>query len=432
MKRRLLWALCAALLVLGGCAQAPLPDGTRTLTVWRLAEDPADGELTDRETYALTGDGASELEAAVALFAAPAETDGLVCALPEGVTVEDWTLTDGDVTLTLSAGFLDAGGMDRTAAALCAALTLCQVEGVESVSVAAGDETLFDRLTAADALTRDTDTDPFARQLRLYFTDGRYLVEEDHSLTLAEDAAADRYVVEELLRGPNSPALQSAIPPGTRLLSCQTENGTCTVDLSAQFLDGRPDTALGERLAIYSLVNSLTALSQVGSVRILVEGEPVERYVYRALDRPLVRYEQAVGPAADGEIDADLWLPLPGLEQVQPLPRRVSRGQYASEAEAVLAALLAAAEPGYPALFPGSGSVGGVTVREGVCTVELAGSFFASIPAETRALAVRAMTATLCGLDGVERVWFTTGGGPALFDGVDWSGPWDGSGPDIR
>ena len=434
-KRWLAWALCVALLVLGGCGQASPAGtpGTRTLTVWRLQEDTESGELTGREICVLPGDGDVELETAVALFAAPSGADGLVCALPAGVTVESWTLADGDVTLSLSEPFLEADAMDRTVAALCAALTLCQVEGVGSVSVAVGEQVLFSRLTEADALTRDTDTDPFVRQLRLYFADGdgRYLAGESHSLTLEEDADADRYVVEELLRGPNDPALQSAIPTGTRLLSCRTEDGVCTVDLSAEFLDGRPQTALGERLALYSLVDSLTELPQVDSVRILAEGEPVERYVYRSLDGPLARYEQAAGPAAAGEIDADLWLPLPGLEGVEPLPWRVSRGQYASEPEAVLAALLVAAEPGYPTLFPGSGTVGGVTVQDGTCTVELAGSFFASIPAEARAVAVRSMTATLCALDGVERVSFTTGGDPALFDGVDWSGPWDGTGPDM-
>lgn len=437
MRKRLLAALCGLCLLLSGCGQALTgpagPDSTqgRVLTVYRLAEDRDADEMTGQELCPLRPDAGSVLQAAVELFAAPSETEGLVCALPTGVEVEDWTLENGVVTLTLSEAFLDASPMDRTAAALCAALTLCGLEGVESVSVAAGGRMLFSALAPADALLRDTDTDPFVRQLRLYFADGagRYLASEYHSLTLAQDADAGRYVMEELLRGPNSAELTGAVPPGTRLLSCRTEDGVCTVDLSAEFYEDRPGTAVGERLAVYSIVDSLTALPQVDSVVLLVEGKPVDTYVYRSLAEPLVRYERAVmsNTAGTETADVDLYLVLPGLEAVAPLPWQVAAEDGVSAPEAVLRALLEAAEPGYPAVFPGSGTVGGVTVAEGVCTVELTESFFASLPAEALPAAVRSIAATLCALEGVDQVELTINGGPAVFDGTDWSGPWDGS-----
>lgn len=389
--------------------------------------DP-DGSLTGWE-HLLPPEGVTdELAAAIDLFASPSQTEGLRCALPAGVTVEDWSLERGIVTVRLSENFLDTDGMDRSAAALALALTLCQLDGADAVTVTAGGQTLFSGLVPEDALLLASDTDPYVRQLRLYFADGegRYLVSEYHSLTLDEDVAADRYVMEELLRGPNSGELRSAIPAGTRLLSCQTDEGVCTVDLSEAFITGRPDTAAGERLALCSIADSLTALPQVDSVRILVEGQSVDRYVYRSLAEPLLRYEEAIAPSAEdqGELDVDLYLPLPGLEAVEPLPWRVSVGEHDSVPEAVLAALLTAAEPGYPALFSGSGTVGSVTTLGSSCTVDLSESFFASLPAEHRAIAVRSMTASLTALDQVDRVFFTIGGQPALFDGVDWSGPW--------
>lgn len=434
MRKRVAAMLCALLLFLSGCSVA-LPwaetESTgegETITVYRLAEDGTAGELTGQELCPVPKDAPSQIDAALALFAAPSSTGGLRCALPEGVTVESWTEENGAVTVVFSNGFLDLGGMDRTAAAFCAALTLCALQDVESVTVISGGRTLFSNLVDADALLRDTDTDPLVRQLRLYFADGagRYLVSEYRSLTLEPDASPDRYVMEELLRGPNSGELESAIPAGTELLSCRTEDGVCTVDLSAEFYEGRPQTALGERLAVYSIVNSLTALSQVDGVVLLVEGKPVERYVYRPLDEPLVRYEQAIGPVSSErkEADVDLYLPLPGLEHIAPLPWRISPEDYESAPQAVVSALLAAAEPGYPILFSGSGTVGSVMLRGDSCTVDLSESFFASLPVEARAAAIQSIAASLCGLDQVERVFFSIGGGPALFDGVDWSGPW--------
>lgn len=442
MKRTLLAALMC-LLFLSGCAgRFAWPDGSSdgpaqtgpALTVYRVAvsgENGAPGgELLGQELCPLPSDAPSEIEAAIELLAAPSGTEGLVSPLWPDVTVEGWSQEGSNLTLRLSESFLTLEDMDRTAAAFCAAMTLCALDGVESVSVSVGGQTLFSGLTPADALLRDTDTDPYVRQLRLYFADaaGRYLVSEYRSLTLDEDASAERYVLEELLRGPNNAELQSVIPEGTKLLSCRTEDGLCTVDLSGAFYEDRPDTALGERLVICSIVNSLTALPQVDSVALLVEGEALDTYVFRPLDRPLTRYDAAVGPvAADrGETDTDLYLAPPGLDAIVPLPWRITPENYDSAPEAVLAALLSAAEPDYPTLFSGSGTVGNVTLRETVCTVDVSESFFASLTEEARPAAVQSMAASLCALDEVDSVVFTIAGQPAVFDGVDWSGPWSG------
>ena len=400
----------------------------QTVTVYRLTNPAAaGGELLGQEQYTLP-EGADALETAIALLAAPSGTGGLTVALRSDVAVEDWYLDNGTVTLVLSETFLALSDIQKAAAAFCAVMTLTALDGVEAVTVTAGDQVVFSGLIPADALLNLSDGDPYTRQLRLYFadSDGRYLVSEYHTLALDEDASLERYVVEELLRGPNSRELQSAIPAGTELLSCRTEDGVCTVDLSEPFYNNRPDTALGERLAVYSIVNSLTVLSQVDSVVLLVEGRPVGTYVLRSLDAPLTRHEGALGnlPEDWAVLDIDLYLPLPGLEDVTALPWLVDMSEYDSAPEAVLAALLAAAEPGYPTLFSGSGTVMGVTVNGAACVVDLSESFFASLPAEARTTAVRSIAATLCQLETVDRVSFTIGGGPALFDGVDWSGPW--------
>ena len=433
----LISALILALL-LSGCSVPELfarlrsgeaPEAEAAITVCRIAASPAGaGDLLRFEAYPADGAVTSQVGEYAAAFASPSLDDGLRCALPEGVTLEDWTLENGVVTLTLSPAFLEQRDMDRTLASFAAVLTLCQLDEVDAVTVAAGDRVLFSGLTPEDALLTDTAADPFVRQLRLYYPDenGRYLISEYHSLTLDENASPERYVVEELIRGPNSGELLSPLPPGTRLLSCSTENGLCTVDLSREFLDNRPDTALGERLTIYALVDSLAALSGVSRVRILAEGRPIDTYVCRSLADPLEPYDEVVGPVSTprGETDVDLYLPLPGLEDITPLPFRVSGAGDTSLAEAALDALLTRSEPGYPSLFSGGGSIVDVQVQGSLCTIDLAESFFVSLPAEARGTAVRAMAATVCALPGIQGVRFTVGGGDAVFDGVDWSGPW--------
>lgn len=422
-------------LLLSGCslpafldrAEAEAEDGS--FAVYRvLADTGQTGDLIRPEAHPELSADSLELEAAAALLASPAVSPQLTCALPEGVTIEGAAFENGVATLSFSEGFLALSEMRRTVAAFCAVLTLCQLDGVEAVTIVSGGETVFAGLMPEDAFLTAADSDPYIRRLRLYFSDadGRYLVTEYHSLTLEEDASAERYVMEELLRGPNNGELKSAIPAGTALRSCATAGGVCTVDLTSEFYDGRPDTALGERLAIYSIVDSLTALTEVSGVRILVEGEPVDTYSFVSLAEPLTRYEEPIGPvsAPKGEFDADLYLALPGAEDIAPLPFRVNETNYESRAEAVMTELVTAAEPGYPALFPSSASVSAVTVNGAVCTVELSEGFFASIPEEQRAAAVRSMTATLFALPEIGSVRFTIGGERAVFDGTDWSGPW--------
>lgn len=438
-KTSLLSLLLAALMLLSGCTMPAVlqdlaarfrgseaADTGEMVSVWRLAAEN-DGELIRAEAFPAAGD--EDPAALLALFSAPSRDDALLCALPAGVTVEDWTLDSGVITLTLSESYLTLSPMEQTAVAFCAALTLCQLDGVDAVTVAAGGRTVYAGLMPEDAFLTAADTDPFVRQLRLYFPDGdgRYLLSEYHSLTLDEETSPERYVIEELLRGPNNGELQSVMPEGTSLLSCSTgEDGVCTVDLSQEFYDNRPHTALGERLVLYALVNSLTALSAVDSVRLLVAGQPMETYVYRSLAEPLTRYDEAVGPVSQpkGELDMDLYLAMPGLQEITPLPFRVDTDGYDSDAEAALAALMSAEEPGYPTLFTGGASILSVTTQASQCVVDLSEGFFASLPEEARAVAVQSMAATLCILPDISSVRFTVGGEDAVFDGVEWSGPW--------
>ncbi len=414
-----------------GLRSDPDPAGDNAVTVYRICTDDSasGGDLIRPETVLLSQSGPSEVDDALALFASPSRQDSLLCALPAGVTILSWNQENRAVTIDFSPELLYTSPMEQTLAAFCVTLTLCELDGVEAVTVLAGGQPLFSGLVPEDALLSDMDTDPYVRQLRLYFANsqGRYLVSEYHTLTLGENTSPERYVVEELLRGPNSGELQSSIPAGTKLLSCSTTDGICTVNFSAEFLNNRPETILGERLAVYSVVNSLAALSHVDSVVLLAEGQPIGTYVLRSLKNPMTWYEEVIGSAgelSDSEFDANLYLVTPDLTAITPIPFRVSTANYTSRAEAVLFTLLNTAEPGYPALFSGSGSVSGIILRGATCAVDLSESFFASLPAEARNTAVQSIAATLCDLEEISSVFFTIGGTPAIFEGTDWSGPW--------
>ena len=79
-------------------------------------------------------------------------------------------------------------------------------------------------------------------------------------------------LITMLLAGPLDETLESVIPKGTTLQSTQLQNGVLHVNFSKEFLqdvEGKEQ----EEAIIYSIVNTLTELTEVNSVKFLIEGE---------------------------------------------------------------------------------------------------------------------------------------------------------------
>lgn len=430
MKRFLTLLLAALLLAAAcGCARAGQSTTGDSVSVWRVLSGAQAGDLLAAESKPLAGGAQAEIGEILALFLSSTRADGLRRALPDDVELLSWTSESGLVTLELSESFLTQAPMERTAAVFAAVLTLCQLDEVDAVSITVGGETLYHALDAEDALLQDTDSDPYTRRLRLYFasSDGQWLASEYHSLSLDDDSDLERYVMEELLRGPNDPELHSAIPEGTELLSCRTEGGVCTVDLGAAFLENKPATALGERLAVWSIVNSLTALADVESVQLLCQGQAIETYVYRSLAEPLSFLKAAVGPpaTAKGELGAQRIVALPGLESFAGIPCIVDAAAYEQDAAGtMLTALTEAAEPGLPVLFFGAGTILSTSITGRIRVVEVSESFFASLSPDERAAAAKSLAATVLAIGAERGVRITMNGEDAVFEGVSYAGPW--------
>ncbi len=95
-----------------------------------------------------------------------------------------------------------------------------------------------------------------------------------YGATAAEQA---RYILEAQLAAPTG-ALVSAIPPGTSLRAVFFGGrGEAYVDLSADASRGHSGGSQNEALAVYAIVNAVTAnLPDVTGVQILIEGQEVD------------------------------------------------------------------------------------------------------------------------------------------------------------
>ena len=81
------------------------------------------------------------------------------------------------------------------------------------------------------------------------------------------------YLINMLITGPESGKLESAIPEGTKVNSCNLNGNTLYVDLSKEFIDNAPSGIEEESMVIYSRVNTLTELNEVSEVKFLINGE---------------------------------------------------------------------------------------------------------------------------------------------------------------
>ena len=85
-----------------------------------------------------------------------------------------------------------------------------------------------------------------------------------------------KLIVELLIEGPKSPELQNVFPENTRLLDAQIESGCVTLNFSQELLNFKDDVQ--KYNIINSILNSLTGLNEVNSIKILVNNEIPENF----------------------------------------------------------------------------------------------------------------------------------------------------------
>ena len=131
------------------------------------------------------------------------------------------------------------------------------VENVENETVIEPEEEISEEQMRQTAIT-------------LYFEDkeSMQLVTEEKKVD-AKDLVDNPYlyIVNLLILGPDGENLQNPIPEGTKLNKAELNGDCVTVDLSKDFLNSSGTNA------IYAIVNSLTELKEVNSVKFLIDGE---------------------------------------------------------------------------------------------------------------------------------------------------------------
>ncbi|MGM0411054.1 MAG: GerMN domain-containing protein [Bacillota bacterium] len=85
--------------------------------------------------------------------------------------------------------------------------------------------------------------------------------------------------INELIAGPNNSANNKTIPDDVELLNITSNDKVARVNFNRALIDNHWGGSTGERMTVYSIVNTLTQFEEIDEVKILVEDEEVETLV---------------------------------------------------------------------------------------------------------------------------------------------------------
>ena len=204
--------------------------------------------------------------------------------LSQDISVISTSLNNKTLILNLSEGYKNLNSVMEILSRASLVKSLTQIDGVERVSIVIKGEPLLDNMgKKVGNMTTDMFIDNAGEEIstyekvkiRLYFTneDGDSLVEVDRSKPYNTNISLDKFVVEELLKGPESTTegVHPTLNPEIKLISTYVKDKTCYVNFDSAFLTKTYN--VDTEIVIYSIVNSLCSLSGIDKVQILVDGK---------------------------------------------------------------------------------------------------------------------------------------------------------------
>ena len=165
--------------------------------------------------------------------------------------------------------------------------TLCQLDKITAVEFFIGTQPLMTSagkpvgmLTAEDFIDSTGENTEFYQEAKVsvYFANeaGDALLPSYLKITFDGTVTTERLILQALLKGPVQEDMRPVIPKGTVLNKVSIRDGICYVDFNEKFLETR--SGITPEVAVYSVVNSLTELSNVYKVQFLINGATRKNY----------------------------------------------------------------------------------------------------------------------------------------------------------
>lgn len=281
IRKQIEIVLCMLLLTasLIGCGKEKT-----TGTVYQIyTVNKEDTKVNSREFVALEEDGAPSVEDMLyELQTANSESTDRA-AIPDDVSVE-WEMDENHtVTLDFSKEYRALSPNAEVLTRAAVVRTLCQLDDVDFVSFRVEGEELVNQsgvgigIMNADQFVENDGSEINSYEkvsITLYYAseDGTSLKTCKVDKVYNSNISMEKLVVEQLIEGPaREEDGMATVDPATKVLSVTVKDGTCYVNFDSAFLNQMGNCSA--QATVYSVVNSLTELTNVNKVQISVDGE---------------------------------------------------------------------------------------------------------------------------------------------------------------
>ena len=114
----------------------------------------------------------------------------------------------------------------------------------------------------------------------LYFLDSENNIKGETRLIDSKELLRNPYLVlvNMLVKGPKDKNLKSAISKDTSVIDANISRSCVTVNLSKEFVDNAEGDVTQKAKMINTIVNTLTELNEVQTVKFLIDGEETEGF----------------------------------------------------------------------------------------------------------------------------------------------------------
>ena len=150
----------------------------------------------------------------------------------------------------------------------------------DGADILAEDGSIIGFLTDQD-INLSTDTyNSEMREVTLYFPSNESggLGREIRSIRVTDQQPLAQYVINELIKGPQTEGLYASMSGETKIHSVEIMNGICFVNFTESFIEKNAGSAEQERLTIASIADSLTELENIDRVQLLINGMRVNDF----------------------------------------------------------------------------------------------------------------------------------------------------------
>lgn len=206
-----------------------------------------------------------------------------VATLPEGLTIRTIRVDQKHVIINFDESIFELDPLDELLVKASIIKSLTSFDAFTSVEfflngvpIKADQQYIAGKFQRRDILTSydDVVNRVFSKTVTLYSpTDDQSKLRQFYQdIDISPNKKVEEVIVETLLNNNESPIF----PKDTKLLNVYTNQEVCFVDLSSECQTNYLPFGISERIAVYSIVNSLTDLPNVTHVQILVEGQMVK------------------------------------------------------------------------------------------------------------------------------------------------------------